>query len=195
MKKSILLAIFACICLATYGQKKSGFGLKGGLNYSSNGDYIQAINEAIQNPEANVGYHIGVFGKLGNRFYLRPELVYTHTKSGYSDGDLKIDKLDVPILGGYSFFGFLNVFIGPSFQFILNSKFSGISIDNIENDFTTGLNIGAGINLGKVGLEIRYERGFSSNEATFINTNITEFPISRVDLRPEQVIFSLSYMF
>ncbi|WP_276391437.1 porin family protein [Eudoraea chungangensis] len=195
MKKALLTTVFACIFFTAFGQKKSGFGLKAGLNYSSNGDYIQAVNEAIQNPDANVGYHFGVFGKLGNRFYLRPEIVYTHTQAGYADGDLKIDKLDVPVLGGYSFLGFVNVFIGPSFQYILNSKFSGISLDNIESNFTTGLNIGAGINLGKVGLEIRYERGFSSNEALFINTNITDLPVSRVDLRPEQVIFSLSYMF
>ena len=195
MKNTLLIILFAIGCLSTYAQKKSGFGIKAGLNYSSNGEYLEAVGEALQNPDANVGYHIGLYGKLGDKFYLRPELVYTHTKSGYSDGDLKIDKLDVPVLGGWRIIGPLNIFIGPSFQYILNSKFSDITIDNIENDFTVGLNVGAGVNLGRIGLEIRYETGFGENIATFVNTNITSLPESRVDTRADQVIFSLSFKF
>ncbi len=195
MKNTFLIILFAIGCLSTYAQKKSGFGIKAGLNYSSNGEYLEAVGEALQNPDANVGYHIGLYGKLGDKFYLRPELVYTHTKSGYSDGDLKIDKLDVPVLGGWRIIGPLNIFIGPSFQYILNSKFSDITIDNIENDFTVGLNVGAGVNLGRIGLEIRYETGFGENIATFVNTNITSLPESRVDTRADQVIFSLSFKF
>ncbi|WP_297704619.1 outer membrane beta-barrel protein [uncultured Eudoraea sp.] len=195
MKKSFLIALLVLGCLSTFAQKKSGFGIKAGLNYSSNGDYLEAVGEALQNPDANVGYHVGLFGKWGDKFYLRPEVVYTHTKSGYSDGDLKIDKLDVPVLGGWRIIGPLNIFVGPSFQYILNSKFSDISIDNIENDFTVGLNAGVGVNLGRIGLEIRYETGFGENIATFVNTNITSLPESRVDTRADQVIFSLSFKF
>ncbi len=195
MKNTLVIILFSIGCLSTYAQKKPGFGIKAGLNYSSNGEYLEAIGEALQNPDANVGYHIGLYGKMGDKFYLRPELVYTHTKSGYSDGDLKIDKLDVPILGGWRIIGPLNIFIGPSFQYLLNSKFSDISIDNIENDFTVGLNVGAGVNLGRIGLEIRYETGFGENIATFVNTNITSLPESRVDTRADQVIFSLSFKF
>jgi len=195
MKNTLVIILFSIGCLSTYAQKKSGFGIKAGLNYSSNGEYLEAIGEALQNPDANVGYHIGLYGKMGDKFYLRPELVYTHTKSGYSDGDLKIDKLDVPVLGGWRIIGPLNIFIGPSFQYIINSKFSDITIDNIENDFTVGLNVGAGVNLGRIGLEIRYETGFGENIATFVNTNITSLPESRVDTRADQVIFSLSFKF
>ena len=195
MKKTLVITLLFLGCLSTFAQKKSGFGIKAGLNYSSNGDYLEAVGEALQNPDANVGYHIGLYGKLGDKFYLRPEVVYTHTKSGYSDGDLKIDKLDIPILGGWRIIGPLNIFLGPSFQYIFNSKFSDISIEDIENDFTVGLNIGAGVNLGKIGLEIRYERGFGENIATFINSNITSLPESRIDTRADQVIFSLSYKF
>lgn len=195
MKKVFLLTLLVLGCLSTFAQKKSGFGIKAGLNYSSNGDYLGAVGEALENPDANVGYHVGLYGKLGDKFYLRPEVVYTHTKSGYSDGDLKIDKLDIPILGGWRIIGPLNIFAGPSFQYIFNSKFSDISIDDIENDFTVGINVGVGVNLGRIGLEIRYERGLGENTATFINTNITSLPESRVDTRADQVIFSLSFKF
>ena len=195
MKNTLVIILLFLGCLTTFAQKKSGFGIKAGLNYSANGEYLEDIGQALQDPDANVGYHIGLYGKLGDRFYLRPEIVYTHTKSGYTDGDLKIDKLDLPILGGWRIIGPLNIFMGPSFQYIFNSKFSDISIEEIESDFTVGLNIGAGVNLGRLGLEIRYETGFGENIATFINTNITSLPVSRVDTRPQQVIFSLSFKF
>ena len=68
----------------------------------------------------------------------------------------------------------------------------GVNIEDVENDFTVGLNIGAGVNLGRLGLDVRYERGFSENEAQFVSDNITNIA-GRVDSRPAQVIFSLSY--
>jgi hypothetical protein len=43
--------------------------------------------------------------------------------------------------------------------------------------------------------DFRYERGFSDNEATFINTNITNVEADRIDTRPDQLILSLSVAF
>jgi hypothetical protein len=192
MKKAFFITTFLLTGLISYAQSGSGFGLKGGLNYNGNGEFFDSAENAIRNPDKNVGYHIGVFGKLGNKLYVRPELVYTSTTSGYNEGDLKLNKLDMPVLAGLKIIGPLNIFAGPSFQYILNSKFDGVTIDNIENDFTVGLNIGAGVNLGKLGIDIRYERGFSENEIDFINTNITSLTGDRVDTRPDQIILSLS---
>jgi len=192
MKKTFLITAFLLTGLITFAQSGSGFGLKGGLNYNGNGEFFDSAENAIRNPDKNVGYHIGVFGKLGNKIYIRPELVYTSTTSGYNEGDLKLNKLDLPVLAGFKIIGPLNIFAGPSFQYILNSKFDGVTINDIENDFTVGLNIGAGVNLGKLGIDVRYERGFSENEIDFINTNITSLTGDRVDTRPDQIILSLS---
>lgn len=191
-QKSLLVAVFAFSGMAAFAQNGSGFGIKGGLNYNANGDYFESIGEAAKNPDRNVGYHIGLFGKLGDRFYFRPELMYTKTKSDYDGDSFDMSKLDAPMLVGAEIIGPLHVFAGPAFQYILNTEFDGISIDNVENDFTVGINIGAGVNLGKLGIDLRYERGFSNNEAEFINTNITSVPPSRVDTRPDQLILSLS---
>src|SRR5690606_12223707 len=117
---------------------------------------------------------------LGNRLYLRPELIYTRTKSDYDDGDFKMSKLDLPVLVGAKIIGPLHVFAGSAFQYILDTEYDGISIDDVESDFTVGLNIGAGVNIGRFGVDLRYERGFSDNEATFINSNITEVSASRI---------------
>ena len=189
------LPVFLAICLIpflTQAQSDSGFGIKGGLNYNTNGDYFESIGAVAEDPDGNVGYHLGVFYRFGKRIYVRPELVFTRTKSGYSSGDFKMSKLDGPLLVGFKIIGPLHFFLGPSFQYILDTEFDGISIDDIENDFTFGLHIGAGVNLGKLGLDIRYERGFSSNEASFINDNLVTVGESRIDTRPSQLIVSLS---
>ncbi len=192
MKRTLLTVAFAVFCTAAFAQKDSGFGVKAGLNYNANGDYFESAGEAARDPDRNVGFHLGVYGKLGNRFYVRPELIYTKTKSDYNGDDFDMSKLDLPVLVGTKVIGPLHVFAGPAFQYILDTEFDGISIDTVENDFTVGLHIGAGVNLGKIGIDLRYERGFSENEARFINTNITTVGDSRIDTRPDQLILSLS---
>lgn len=192
MKKTFLITVLVLSGFLSIAQTGSGFGIKGGINYAGNGDFFNSAENAFQSPEKNVGYHFGIFGKLGDKIYLRPELVYTTTTSEYDEGELKLNKLDVPVLVGIKIIGPLNIFAGPAFEYILNSKFDDVTIDNIENDFTVGLNIGAGVSFGKLGIDIRYERGFSENELNFVNSNIITLNDDRVDTRPDQIILSLS---
>ena len=172
-------------------QNGSGFGIKAGLNYGGNGDFFESISNNFDSPEQNIGYHIGVFGKIGDQIYLRPELVYTKTKSKYNSGDFDMQKLDVPVLLGIKVLGPITVFAGPSFQYILDSDFDNLSINNIENDFSVGFNFGIGLNFESFGIDLRYERGFSDNEASFIDNN-NLISMDRLDTRPEQLILSLS---
>ncbi|MCK5400826.1 MAG: hypothetical protein KAJ28_04265, partial [Flavobacteriaceae bacterium] len=83
MKKLILLVAFASSSIFIGAQTGSSYGIKGGLNYNANGDYFESIGSVAENPDRNIGFHIGVFGKLGSKLYFRPELVYTSTKSDY----------------------------------------------------------------------------------------------------------------
>ncbi len=192
MSKSLffILMVIICIPAVTYAQTANGIGFKAGLNYNANGNYFESISTNSKNPDRNVGYHFGLFGKIGNQVYLRPELVYTSTKSDYDDDSFKMQKIDAPILVGAKIIGPISVFGGPSFQYILDSEFDGIAINDIENDFSVGLNFGIGFNLKKLGIDLRYERGFSNNEATFLSNNSID--ISRLDTRPDQLILSLS---
>lgn len=192
MKKTLVFTLLLGLGYFAMAQSGSGFGLKAGLNYNGNGDYYNSAVDAFENPDRNAGYHVGIWGKIGNRIYVRPELVYSSTASGYDEGDLKIKKLDLPVLLGAKIIGPLHAFAGPSFQYLLNTEFSDITFDNVENDFTVGLNLGAGLNLGKLGIDVRYERGFNENEISFINNNITTLTGDRVDTRPDQIILSFS---
>ncbi|MFV9550551.1 outer membrane beta-barrel protein [Algibacter sp. PT7-4] len=187
-----ILIIAMAIPSITMAQTAQGFGLKGGLNYNANGDYFESINNNYKNPDRNVGYHIGVFGKIGNQVYFRPEVVYTSTKSDYDDDSFKMQKLDAPLLVGVKVLGPLSVFGGPSLQYILDSEFDGIAINDVEDDFSVGLNFGIGLNFNKLGIDLRYERGFSDNEATFLGNN--GINTNRLDTRPDQLILSLSIL-
>ncbi len=89
MKKTFLITITLLTSMFMVAQGDSGFGIKGGLNYGANGDYFESASDAISNPDSNVGYHLGIFGTIGiSRLYLRPELVYTKTKSDYDTNEL-----------------------------------------------------------------------------------------------------------
>ena len=178
MESHIPIRIF---CIGTYG-----------LNYNSNGDYFKSISSNAENPDRNVGFHLGIFGKVGKKVFFKPELVFTKTKSDYDDASFNMQKLDAPLLVGVKFLKILNAFIGPSLQYIIDTDFDGIAINEVENDFTVGLNFGVGVSISKVGIDLRYERGFSENEATFIGNNGLD--VSRIDTRPDQLILSVSFI-
>ncbi len=190
MRKFILLVAVTFLSTYSWAQVGTSYGIKAGLNYNGNGNYIESIGSTAENPDKNIGYHIGIFGKLGNTLYFRPEIVYTNTKSDYNSGNFNMKKLDVPLLVGIKVLGPISVFGGPAFQYIIDSDFDGISINNVNNDFSVGLNFGAAINFKKFAIDLRYERGFSDNEAQFLNNN--NIDTSRLDTRPEQLILSIS---
>lgn len=197
MKKTLLVAVFALIGATTLAQSGSGFGIKAGLSYNKNGDLISSVGDGgqdiVEGAKGKAGYHFGFWGKLDfPKIYLRPELVYSKTKSSYDvegegSQDYDISKLDMPVLLGYKLIGPLHIFAGPAFQYTLKNDLGDLEVEDVKNDFTVGLNAGVGVNLGNVGLDVRYERGFSENEAEII-----DIPDGRVDSRPSQVIFALS---
>lgn len=198
MKKYLMILMF---CISSAAMAQNGFGVKGGLNYADNGemtysDITGAGEDILKGGESKMGYHFGVYYQasiLG--FFLRPELVYTTTKSSYQfnqqEADYDVNKIDLPILVGTKVFGPVTVFAGPSLQYILNNDFEGFELGDVEEEFTIGAQLGAGIQFGKFGLDVRYERGLKENEAEFMNLNSGE-GLKRVDTRPSQIIFGLS---
>jgi len=183
------------------------FGVKGGFNYNSNGDLrIDNLPSLSSNEES--GYHFGVLAEIKLPFwmYIRPELLYTHTESSYkgelNKTKLKLDKLDMPVLVGFRIFGIGRFFFGPTFQYIIDTSLNKTTfIDNIEkissDDFTVGGLVGVGLDLGRIGIDFRWEKGFSESEAQFIGDVIgKEDPVEiNIDTRPQQFILSFYYKF
>lgn len=188
--KKVLLTVALVAGLATFSFAQSGgsgFGLKGGINFNSNGEL--KIDELPDiSPDTGVGFHVGVWGRLGGVAYVRPELVYTEINSDYDGDSFKMRKLDLPVLFGHRFLKLFHGFIGPSFQYVLNTRLEDIDISDVENEFSVGFQIGGGLNLGNLGIDIRYERGLSPNYL-----DIQEVEGVRLDTRPTQIILGLSY--
>ena len=203
MKKVFLMMSLALACSQT-SSAQLDFGVKAGLNYNS--ESIQSVSEDVfTGAESKTGYHAGVWLRfklpiIG--FYLRPEIVYTNLENELlykiretapsQTTSYNFQKIDIPVLIGKKFFGIGNVFAGPSFQYILNSDFSIDDIEDVDTDgFTVGLQFGAGIELGNLGIDVRWERGLNAVESTFLdvttNTNVT------FDTRVNQIIIGLSY--
>jgi hypothetical protein len=191
MRKVFLILYVTLACSQTLTAQKD-FGIKGGVNYNNNGDatFSSAGDDVIQGAESKSGFHAGLWfrGKVPIiGLYIRPELVYTQVKSEYINNEsYEFSKIDVPILLGKNFLGFATAFVGPSFQYILNDnfEFSELNTDQFDK-FSVGVQMGFGIELGNLGIDVRWERGLSKTEAKFANS-IT------VDNRTNQIIFSLS---
>ena len=176
--------------LASFAQGGgSGFGLKGGINFNTNGD-LKVDEFPDISPDAGVGFHVGVWGRIGGAAYMRPELVYTEINSKYDGETFKMRKLDLPILFGHRFLGLFHGYIGPAFQFILDTGLEDVSLGDIEKKTTLGFQIGGGLNFGKVGIDLRYERGLSPNYIDLVGGEIQGI---RLDTRPSQLILGLSY--
>ena len=195
MKRIILIICVAFAFSQTLTAQKD-FGVKGGINYNNNGDatFSSEGDDVIQGGESKSGFHAGLWfrGKVPIiGVYIRPELVYTQVKSEYINksntaANYEFSKIDVPVLLGKNFLGFATAFVGPSFQYILNDdfEFSELITDDFDK-FSVGVQMGFGIELGNLGIDVRWERGLSETEAKFSN-GIT------VDNRTDQIIFGLS---
>jgi len=152
---------------------QTSYGMKGGLNYGATGDYenfsqVAGDVSTVENGKESTGYHLGAFAKfefLG--IFLQPELVYTSLKTEYKTFDYRMNKIDAPILLGLNVFGPINIKAGPSFQYVLNNDLenSDFEISDVDNEITLGYQLGAGLDLGRLGFDVRYEGAFNENNA------------------------------
>lgn len=197
-----LTLTIALISIGFLANAQSGFGIKAGIGYNTNGELKEFFNETgtiiDEKGKGKSSYNVGVFGKFTlGPVYVRPELVYTKTTSEYILNsqyvDYKVAKLDMPVLIGVKVVGPLSLFAGPSFQYYLENDLEGLEYESIKNEFSVGVNLGASLEFGKFGIDVRYERGLSQNEVDFLDVDPDY--MYRLDSRPEQIIFNLSYRF
>jgi hypothetical protein len=167
MKKLLMMACF--VLLSSAGAfAQFNLGLKAGLNYTT----IKAQNNEFDE-NGILGYQAGVWARIGTKLYLQPE-IYLGTKgskiefeSGGSNTDVKqkFTTLDVPLLLGTKFgTDKLNfrIMAGPAFQFNLDENSSAFNQATDPDfykyrDFVTNGQIGAGVDLGSLSVDLRYE--------------------------------------
>ena len=172
MKKYLLSAATLLIITITAQAQSSTFGIKGGINFSK-------INTDNLNESTVTGYQAGLFARFGSSFYVQPE-VYVASSGGKVsgnvgtaayNGDIKFTTLNVPLLLGKSFGAKdlnFRLMVGPVYSYIMDqdknfsANFSGAYADfgNYKNS-TLGYQAGAGVDIGPVTADVRYEGGLT----------------------------------
>lgn len=184
MKKALIVLALSSILLFSADVHASGYGVRAGLNFSFfSSNEIQSDDRMIEVlSDSYTGFHIGGIGyvTLFNVF-LQPELLYTQT--GQEISVVKLNNQDnMPDPGGSVFFtnrfhnisiplavgmefGPARVGIGPVATFLVNSSIADDELlEGVDFSYDTaslGYQALAGIKLGSLILDLKYEGGFS----------------------------------
>jgi len=208
--KNLLFALLFFGSILSANAQFLNWGVKAGINYNANGDLLVVSEEIISDPFSSnqeLGYHFGLLAeiKLPLFLYIRPELLYTHTESSYPiEGDeakLKMDRVDIPVLLGFRVFKIGRFFLGPSFQYIINTDLSGSeNIANIKtlsyDDFNIAAQVGIGLNFGRFGTDIRWEASFLDTQGIFQVDDINPEDVNvAVDTDSMQFLLSVYWKF
>ncbi|MBS1523645.1 MAG: PorT family protein [Bacteroidetes bacterium] len=169
MKKLLLsVALLVAVCISAKAQ--FSLGVKGGVNFSK-------INTDNLNESTRTGYQAGIFARVGNAFYLQPEVYLSSTGGKFTTTDgnfhanVDFTNVSVPLLLGHSF-GSKNLnfrlMAGPIYTYTLNKSESFSDNTNAAiNDFghyknsTIGFQAGGGVDIGPITADLRYEGGLT----------------------------------
>lgn len=169
--KKYILSIALMVATIAGAKAQATLGIKGGINFSK-------INTDNIKESSVTGYQAGLFARLGNVWYLQPEL-YVGSSGGKfegstsgntttANGKVTFTTLNVPLLLGRKLvsFGSINVraMAGPIYSYNLSEKksFSAVTADfgNYKNS-TLGFQAGGGVDIGNVTADLRYEGGLT----------------------------------
>jgi hypothetical protein len=171
-------------------------GLKGGFNFSD------LYTSDSKKDRMLVGFHAGVYAKLPISRYvsIQPELYYT-TKgaevtynNAFVEGVARyhFNYIELPILLSVNLTENFNLQFGPYIAYLVNGKTTNESSNSNSFDFEKNLNaddynrfdagitLGGGIDLGPLGLGVRYCYGLTTvgKERTYLGQSYT-FPDSK----------------
>ena len=142
--KKLFLTIALVSCSLSISAQSFSWGPKIGIAVPSiKVSDVQDVNSGAQalslleDVNGKVSGHIGVFARISLLgFYIQPELLVSSSKSevGFNIptddfnlesvmGEVKLNKLDIPVLIGKRFFKVLRVNAGPVFTLPLNEEY------------------------------------------------------------------------
>ncbi|WP_246000887.1 outer membrane beta-barrel protein [Pontibacter diazotrophicus] len=167
MKKVIMLLALLATSVAAKAQLQAG--VKAGLS-TANVDIQKVRNDPWQYTKAEnvTGYHAGAFARLQVAgFFVQPEAVLTTTGGqikvsgtdimGVRVEDFRFNRLDVPIMVGYTFFDVVRVQAGPVSSTLLSARQEGQDIKQYMRQADWGFQAGVGLDIGSITADVRYE--------------------------------------
>lgn len=174
MKKYLLSAVLL-IAVSISAKAQFSLGVKGGVNFSK-------IGSDNFNDKNLTGYQAGLFARVGNGVYLQPELYLSGTGGKFESNDnntafsgkVRFTNLNVPLLVGKSFgqkdLNF-RIMAGPIYTYTLDQSTSvSNNVGNAFSDFNKsniGFQAGAGVDIGSITADLRYEGGLTKVSDSF----------------------------
>lgn len=182
MKKIFFLIAMAILSLGITNAQFFSYGIKGGINYSKlkfdeiqNIDGLAGAEYNLLQDESFQSFHFGVMTRMNVfKMYIQPEL-YFNTSGGKvlveevqgglvtseSVKEVKISKLDLPILFGYKI-GPGRINVGPVASVVLkeNNAIGEVipELDHLSKNASIGFQAGVGVDILKfLTIDYRFE--------------------------------------
>ena len=223
MKKIILSTVLLVLSIGVSAQSFS-WGAK--VNVGSpnlkikdiqnlqNNQNAENVAKLLDDTDAVLTYQLGIFTrfKLAG-VYIQPEAMFSSSKTemsfenitnengnSYNNviGEVKLNKLDVPVMIGKRFMKIFRINAGPVFSYILSqnicqsgTKEAWNEINTEYKNATVGLQYGIGVDIAMINIDLRVEKGFQA-----ISENLTIGDTSfAADQRLEQIMLSVGMKF
>lgn len=219
MKKIFLSIVTLALCVNVSAQDFSwgprvsvsapSLKLKDISNISSGSEAVQLLTDT----DSKLGYQFGAFARISLLgFYAQPEVLFSNSKSEitFTDvlnedneledviGEVKLNKIDIPVMIGKRFFKIVRVNAGPVFTLLLSEDVDQAGASDTFTDIKTnyknstiGAQVGVGLDLSILTVDLRYELGLQSL-ADNISVGNTDF---NTDQRMNQFLVSLGLKF
>ena len=222
MKKLFLFTLLIPLCIGVSAQSFS-WGAKvnigspnlkikdiKNLQNNQNGENIAKL---LDDTDAVLTYQLGLYSRfMFAGIYVQPEAMFSSSKTemtfeniingnGNTNnvvGEVKLNKLDVPVMIGKRFMKILRINAGPVFSYILSQNIDQSGAKEAWNEInaeyknaTVGLQYGIGVDIAMINIDLRVEKGFQA-----ISENLTIGETSfAADQRLEQIMLSVGMKF
>ena len=223
MKKLFLYTLLLPLCFGVTAQSFSwgakvnvgspNLKIKDIENLDDNQD-PENIAKLLDDTDAVLTYQLGIFTrfKLAG-VYIQPEAMFSSSKTEMTFenilnentntnndvvGEVKLNKLDIPVMIGKRFMKIVRINAGPVFSYILSQNIDQSGAKEAWNEInaeyknaTVGLQYGIGVDIAMINIDLRVEKGFQaiSENLTFGDTSFA------ADQRLEQIMLSVGMKF
>ncbi len=211
MKKSFLvLSLLLMVCFTAQAQFEYGVRF-GASTQSVKGNELLLQSNTFDDlrvslADASYGYHLGLYTQFkAFGLTISPELLFNSNSYEYRIQELndvntieevvtdRYQYIDIPVLVGLKL-GPLRAYAGPEVHYFVNSYSNLLDRDGFSEQIDKvnyGAIVGAGLNVGKLRLDVRYEINFDDFEDhIFFDDNQLNF-----DSDDSRVIFSAGWRF
>jgi len=162
MKKLLLVLAIAAASTMT---AQSRWGVRTGLNYNLNtiglSDAATSAQEIFEGQTSDNGYHLGVFGRqyLGDQLYTSGSLFYNNIF--YERFDHEFLQLDAGL--GLRLLKFARAEGGVHYQGTISDN----AFSQTFSSPTAGYNVGLGVDLWKLSLDVTYYGSFTDHTGSW----------------------------